>query len=144
MTRVVSAEDFWATKAGEYLDMPAAPGQITYHRRPVDGGHLDVLLHWNTAGVLDGLLQHCPTRLQAPHGGLLRAGAVNIYVRADARRQGIGLALRTEAWRRGWIDVTVQQSTYTVAGAALVNAFNARHAPDRPQVSPTPWATEWP
>jgi uncharacterized protein YndB with AHSA1/START domain len=82
----------WASQAAQYP--PTGPTGISYLRGELgDDLFVDCLLYRDEAGVLVGILNHYPTEIP-PHE---RAGAQNVWVHPDRRRQGIGSALLYEA-----------------------------------------------
>lgn len=87
----------WDTQVVQY---PArdTPG-IHYFRGDIGQGMwVDCLLHYDPDGSLSGILNHCPQDIPP----FEKKGAVNMWVRPDRVRQGIGTALVDEAfdkWR---------------------------------------------
>jgi len=103
----------WATQVVQYPEVGAAG--ITYYPGPIKGvGIVDCLLYRNRYGRVIGILNHYPF-----DHALEKKGNVNIWVRPDCQRQGIGSALWIEAELR-W-PVTLKGQRFTRAGAALAN-----------------------
>ncbi len=113
----------WHSQAAQYP--PTGPPGISYFRGELSNElFVDCLLYRDETGALVGILNHYPTAIP-PHE---RAGANNIWVRPDRRRQGIGSALGSEASLR-WSSVptdgfpNVDEMRMTQAGAQLVEAY---------------------
>jgi len=93
-------------------------GKGTYH------SEVDCILYRNRKGHLVGVLNHYPNDEHELNGMILeRAGNVNVFVRPNRRRRGIGRRLVHEAMRRWPIDWS--QQAYTEGGRALVAAVLA-------------------
>ncbi len=91
------------------------PG-ISYFRGDFpDGTYVDVLLHRDEEGLVDGILFHYPFDMP-PYQ---RRGSVNVYVDPLRQRQGIGTALLKAGGPRFKIDLTRQD--YTPLGLKLAN-----------------------
>jgi GNAT superfamily N-acetyltransferase len=89
---------------------------------------VDCLLYRNRKGHLVGILNHYNEDAYEWDGTLLEsAGNVNVWVRPNRRRRGIGTILATEALRR-WPEVDVGQQRYTEAGRALVTKLTGGEA----------------
>lgn len=82
-------------------------------RRAIFSTHVDVLLFRNGKGHVVGILYHYPFDCD-----LEAKGNVNIFVRPDRRRRGIGSRLLREADAR--FDLNLDQQKYTTGGLALV------------------------
>ena len=107
------------------------PG-ITYFRGQVTRDyHVDCLLYRNEDGELVGILNHYPEDFP-PYE---KKGAVNVRVRPDHQRRGIGSALIVEALERFRIQADDQRLSST--GSALARSLVERldwgqesHAPN--------------
>jgi GNAT superfamily N-acetyltransferase len=127
----------WKSQVRQY-DKVGAPG-LTYEEHVVNVGtgpiitergigrgtysmSIDCLLWRNNKGHLVGILNHYPVDCRDIDGRLLeRAGNVNLWVRPDRYRRGIGTRLLAEANRRWPIDWTRQ--SYTASGRALIARY---------------------
>ena len=113
----------WASQAAQY---PAiGPPGISYFRGNLnDELFVDCLLYRDEKGELVGILNHYPMEIPP----LERAGAQNVWVRPDRRRQGIGSALTKEAFMR-WTNVPtagfsgVDDMRLTDSGARMVEGL---------------------
>lgn len=121
----------WDSQAKQY-DKVGKPG-INYERHYATGcfdeigdpcdAPVDCLLYRNNKGHIIGILNHYPTTsyespfLHAMKHPTETAGNVNVWVRPDRQRRGVGRKLITEALRR-WPDIDVTQQKYTPAGHA--------------------------
>lgn len=99
---------------------PFAPAAITYYGGETELGVVDCLLAWtwSAGGVqIVGILNHYGHDMPPWE----RAGNVNIWIRPDHQRQGIGTALWVEAVSRWNVFLTGQR--FTTAGAAFATAL---------------------
>ncbi len=112
----------WPAQAAQYP--PVGPPGISYFRGDVStaarAAYVDCLLMRDVNGVLTGILNHYPQDLP-PYE---QAGAVNIWVRPDRQRRGIGTRLAREALTR-W-PIEIRQQHLTPAGAAFAEALERR------------------
>lgn len=113
------------------------PG-IGYFKGEIDDAHhVDALLYRDDKGKVVGILNHYPMDI-LPYE---RAGNVNVMVRPDQQRKGIGLKLLREADKR-W-KINFQQQSYSRAGKALVTRYQkmrtAAFNPDQPR----DWHGRW-
>lgn len=134
---VIPASAFdWTSQANQYPEK-GEPG-IRLERRCVDvdtGAEVvvvdpalagpritvtDCLLYRDEDGTLVGILNHYDGR-----GPLERKGGINIWVRPDRQRRGIGTALVLEALRR-WDDMLPENQRYTEAGVAFLKSLIRR------------------
>lgn len=81
---------------------------------------VDVLVYRNRKGHVIGILYHYPHDILPWE----RAGNINVVVRADRRRRGIGSQLLAEAARR-W-PIRWEQQDYTPDGLALARTVSRR------------------
>lgn len=80
---------------------------------------VDCVLYRNRKGHLIGILNHYRDDCYEFDGSLLeKAGNVNVWVRPDRRRRGVGTKLVAAALRR-WPEIDFTQQHYTEAGRAL-------------------------
>lgn len=91
------------------------PGITYFLARLPDGARVEVLLHRDADGIVDGILQHYPQDLP-PYQ---QRGSVNVLVDPKRFRQGIATALLKVGGPRFKIDLTRQE--FTPDGAALAN-----------------------
>lgn len=110
----------WDSQANQYHAFDVAD-TVVYERHyaPDDkpsGTPVDCLLYYDRQGTLAGILNHYPTTCD-----LEDAGNVNVWVRPDAQRQGIGRRLIADAARRWTLDPAQQR--YTRAGAMWTKAL---------------------
>jgi GNAT superfamily N-acetyltransferase len=108
----------WVSQVGQY-PKKGEPG-IGYRREFAHGDAampVDCLLFRNRKGALVGILNHYPLGCgpERPHN-------VNVWVRPDRQRRGIGSRLVAEALRR-WPEIADGRQDYTPAGLALANAI---------------------
>lgn len=126
----------WTSQANQYREQ-GEPG-IHLERRCVDidsGAEVcdvdpalagpritvtDCLLYRDGDGTLIGILNHYDGR-----SPLERKGGINIWVRPDRQRQGVGTALVLEALRR-WDDILPESQRYTEAGLAFLKSLIRR------------------
>jgi GNAT superfamily N-acetyltransferase len=112
----------WESQAGQYA--PSGLPGIGYERHYADGfdigpeAPVDCLLMRDVHGQLVGILNHYP---ETDPGGLEQAGNVNLWVRPDRRRRGIGSMLMRAAQER-W-PIRFEQQRYTRDGIAFVTAL---------------------
>ena len=120
--------------AGQAEQFPAkGPPGLTYVKGPIDDKrHVDVLLQRDKSGEIVGILYHYPFDMP-PYE---KKGNVNLLVRPDSRRQGIGTALLKDAMKRWKIDLAQQQQTR--AGAALTRALAKNKADFEAEFAPLP------
>jgi len=85
------------------------------------------LLHRDANGRLLGILNHYDGKHY-----LEGADAINVWVRPDVQRLGIGSQLVKEAVRR-WPEITPEKQRYTEAGLALLNRVLAEDDTTTPQ-----------
>lgn len=112
----------WESQASQY-PRTGAPG-ISYFRGEVTAGfHVDCLLYRDDDGELIGILNHYPTDFP-PYE---RRGNVNIWVRPDRRRQGIGTQLSLESVRR-WEPIEAEKVRYTRAGLEWATAVEMEYS----------------
>lgn len=81
---------------------------------------IDCLLHRDKRGILDGILNHYDGKCE-----LEVKDAVNIWVRADAQRQGIATALIIDALER-WPGIADAPQRFTPEGIGLVQTLLSR------------------
>lgn len=74
---------------------------------------VDCLLYRNNKGHVIGILNHYPTATEFE-----QTHNVNIWIRPDRKRRGIGRKLIEEALRR-WPDINLEQQRYTSEGLAF-------------------------
>lgn len=92
---------------------------IGYFEGVVDANYcVDCLLWRGGLGEVLGILNHYP----ADFPPWERAHNVNLWVRTDAQRNGIGTALVLEALRR-WPDIHLTAQRFTRAGKALADSI---------------------
>ena len=106
----------WESQASQY---PAygTPG-VTYFPGVTEYGTVDCLLYRSDAGIVIGILNHYG--FDSPWE---KTGNVNIWVRRDQRRKGIGTALITEADRR-W-PINLDQQRFTPDGVEFAQRLRA-------------------
>lgn len=111
----------WASQACQYPEV-GDPG-LHYFAGEVGGGKppVDCLLWYDDDERLAGILNHYGVDYP-PHE---RAGNVNIFIRPDAKRQGLGTTLFTAALERWEIDLSAQR--FTLEGAYFANAWIKEH-----------------
>lgn len=80
----------------------------------------DCLLFRDAEGTLIGILNHYDGR-----SPLEKKGGINIWVRPDRQRQGVGTSLVIEALRR-WDDMLPESQRYTEAGLAFLKSLIRR------------------
>jgi GNAT superfamily N-acetyltransferase len=105
----------WDDQAARYPET-GSPGTSAADVGPAG---LDTLLHRDELGVLDGILSRWSI---APAFG--RAGAIEVWVREDRQRQGIGTALVQAAEAR-WGPVDARAQRFTTAGVAFATSYRA-------------------
>ena|SRR5579872_1312459 len=111
----------WESQAAQYP--PTGPPGISYFRGQVTADyHVDCLLYRDENGELIGILNRYP----ADFPPYEREGSVNMWVRPDRRRQGIGRSLGLEAMSR-W-EPHPERLKYTEAGARWVAAMERRYS----------------
>lgn len=133
----------WESQAAQQ-PLTGTPREVVYRRCEDDGTTIpvgqwiDALLHYDDVGALDAILYHYPFEfyeytsayLGSPRGSVLeKRGNVNLWVRPDRRRKGIGTQLIKEAVRR-W-KIVLRNQRYTADGAGFVNGFMARERKKR-------------
>jgi GNAT superfamily N-acetyltransferase len=109
----------WESQATQY-PRDGEPG-IGYFAGETDYGIVHCLLYRNKRGALVGILNY--------YDGYLKpnvwetAGNVNVWVRLDYQRRGIGTALVAEAKQR-W-DINLDQQRFTASGAAFAEKLRS-------------------
>lgn len=78
---------------------------------------INCLLHRDSDGRLDGILNHYDGK-----NPLERKDAINLWVRPDSQRRGIGTALVREAVGR-WPGIDYRELRYTQDGLGLLKRF---------------------
>jgi len=128
----------WDSQVRQYPKLgPPGLSFVAYPDEPAYGPNgarttttIDCLLYRNRKGHLVGILNHYNDDIYECDGSLLeRPGNVNLWVRPDRQRRGIGTKLVAEADRRWSIDWMAQR--YTEAGRSLVSSYT-RTVPARP------------
>lgn len=126
MQRIPPAYD-WESQAQQYAYRDT-PG-ICYERHSTYelGAQLgdkiafiDCLLYRDEDGLLVGILNYYPNDNEWE-----QAGNVNMWVKPDHQRQGIGTALAVEGLRR-WPDTDLEQQRYTSQGLLFFDALCRR------------------
>jgi GNAT superfamily N-acetyltransferase len=111
----------WESQAAQY-SRKGPPG-ISYFRGQVtDDYHVDCLLYRDEDGELVGILNHYP----ADFPPYEREADINVWVRPDRRRRGIGTALGLEAASR-WEAPRPDQARMTASGARWVAAIERQY-----------------
>lgn len=119
----------WESQAEQYARF-GLPG-ITYERHYANeedappGAPVDCLLMRDVHGKLVGILNHYP---ESDPGGLEQAGNINVWVRPDRQKRGIGTALVRAAQER-W-PINFQQQRYSPEGLKLLSALRRQGAGD--------------
>lgn len=107
----------WESQVVQY-PATGAPG-IRYFAGVTDYGTVDCLLYRNVKREVVGILNHYG--FDSPWE---QTGNVNVWIREDYQRRGIGTALVKEAHRR-W-GVNLDQQRFTPGGAALAERLRRR------------------
>jgi GNAT superfamily N-acetyltransferase len=107
----------WESQASQYPAL-GSPGPGYLGRVATEFYTVDCLLWRDNKGIVVGILNHYP----ADFAPWERAHNVNIWVRPDHQRQGIGHALVTEALRR-WPQIDLTKQRFTRSGKALADTF---------------------
>ncbi len=111
----------WRSQAKQH-PAKGAPG-IRHHRHTMpDGQIIDCLFHRSLGGELVGILYRYPDGSRFGE----KPGAVNLLVRPNRQRRGIGRALLHAAMDRWPVDPEAQD--YTPGGAALMAAVLAERS----------------
>ena len=102
----------WASQAHQH---PASALPGIHHRvEHVDGAPIDCVTSYDSLGILVGILYRYPEGAE----GWEEPGAINVWVRPDRQREGIGRAMLDYTEQHlGPIDWDAQR--YTRAGLAL-------------------------
>jgi len=107
----------WENQAGQY---PEHGKGIQYHMAITKKGlWVNCLLYYGDDLTLQGILNHYPFDFP-PYQ---KRGSVNLQVRKDKRRNGIGTALLNEAIKRYKINLKRQE--YTPLGSRFIKAFQS-------------------
>ena len=125
----------WKSQAAQY-ETSGVPGQrLEYHWVDLQSGEevfppdpqdgpdvvgctrIDCLLHRGEDGLLEGILNHYDGR-----NPLESKDSINVWVRPDRQRQGIGSDLVRRAVTL-WPGVTYDKQRYTDAGIALLQSM---------------------
>jgi GNAT superfamily N-acetyltransferase len=112
----------WESQAAQYA-FRSEPGiHLERHHVGELGNQtvIDCLLSRDEMGMLIGILNHYADN----NSELEQEGNINIWVKPDHQRQGVGTALIAEAVRRWGIDFNQQR--YTNEGFALIQSFIGR------------------
>ena len=109
----------WAAQVRQYPPI-GRPGISYLEGRPVSFPEyrVDCLRFRNQKGGLIGILNHYPIELLSHD----RAHNINIWVRPDRQRRGVGTRLVTAALRR-WPEIELDMQEYTPAGLALAQSL---------------------
>jgi ribosomal protein S18 acetylase RimI-like enzyme len=102
----------------EVFDVPADLA-TSRPRSPLypDVSVVDCLLYRGEDGLLVGILNHYDGKIP-----LEAADAVNLWVRPDCQREGIGKMMAREAAKR-WPGVTLENQRYTPMGVLLLRSL---------------------
>ena len=105
----------WQNQARQY---PRHGTGITYFKGLCeDNMWVDCLLYYGYDNELHGILNHYPFDMP-PHQ---KAGSVNLQVRPDRRRKGIGSALLDEAIKR--FNINLEDQEYTPDGERFIKNY---------------------
>jgi GNAT superfamily N-acetyltransferase len=100
-----------------YVDLETGEEVFTTHAGDNSVTTINCLLYRDSEGVLIGILNHYDGK-----NPLERADAVNLWVRPDMQRKGIGRELVSEA-QRLWPAINPESQRYTADGVKFLGAL---------------------